>query len=428
MTPAARLKTCLEVLERIGARHVPMDSTIGDYMRGRRYIGAKDRRDIVERLYDMARAYGRLGWWLARVKAEDSPRSRLIAWLMIGEGKEVTALQSLFDGSKYAPEQLSEKEVKLAKALNAKKLDDPDMPEAVRAECPPEYEASLRGYFGDDFEAEMKAMMEGATLDLRVNIWRTDRATVKDALKKDRVYTDETPYSPWGLRAQNKAYLAKTKAFIKGWVEIQDEGSQLIALLCGAAPGAHVLDYCAGGGGKTLALASVMRNKGRLVAMDIDKGRLERSRPRFKKGGVADIIEVRALSEEKNRKWLRRQKGTFDIALTDVPCSGTGTWRRNPDTRWYHYGPPLAELIKTQAEILDKVAGTVKEGGRLIYATCSLLPEENEEQVKAFLARHPDFAPGTLPEGIPGEGGMMRLTPHRHGTDGFFAAVLEKKS
>lgn len=142
MTPAARLKTCLEVLERIGARHVPMDSTIGDYMRGRRYIGAKDRRDIVERLYDMARAYGRLGWWLARVKAEDSPRSRLIAWLMIGEGKEVTALQSLFDGSKYAPEQLSEKEVKLAKALNAKKLDDPDMPEAVRAECPPEYEAS----------------------------------------------------------------------------------------------------------------------------------------------------------------------------------------------------------------------------------------------------------------------------------------------
>lgn len=428
MTPAARLKTCIEVLERIGARHIPMDGTIGDYMRGRRYIGAKDRRDIVERLYDMARAHGRLSWWLERVKAEDTPRNRLISWLLIGEGKEVTAVQSLFDGTKYAPEKLSEKELKIAKALNAKKLDDPDMPEAVRVECPPEHETSLRGYFGDDFAKEMAAMMEGATLDMRVNIWRTDRDTVKEALKKDRVYTDETPYSPWGLRAQNKAYLAKTKAFIKGWIEIQDEGSQLISLICGAAPGSHVLDYCAGGGGKTLALASAMRNKGRLVAMDIDKGRLERSRQRFKKGGVADVIEVRALSEEKNRKWLRRQKGTFDIVLTDVPCSGTGTWRRNPDTRWYHYGPSLEELIKTQAEILDKVAGTVKEGGRLIYATCSLLPEENEEQVKAFLERHPEFALGALPEGVPGENGLMRLTPYRHNTDGFFAAVLEKKS
>jgi 16S rRNA (cytosine967-C5)-methyltransferase len=190
-----------------------------------------------------------------------------------------------------------------------------------------------------------------------------------------------------------------------------------------------VIDYCAGAGGKTLALADAMRNKGRIVAMDTDSRRLEKARPRFKRAGVSDIIEVRALDDERSRKWLKRQKGTFDLALADVPCTGTGTWRRNPDMRWRSYGPPLEALLRVQAEILDRIARTLKPGGRLVYATCSLLPEENERQIEAFLERHPDFAP-VVPDG-PGataDNPYMRLTPFRHNTDGFFAAVLERRS
>jgi 16S rRNA (cytosine967-C5)-methyltransferase len=192
----------------------------------------------------------------------------------------------------------------------------------------------------------------------------------------------------------------------------------------------QVIDFCAGAGGKTLALADAMRTKGRIVAMDTDARRLEKARPRFKRARVSDIVEVRPLSDERSRKWLKRQKGTFDLVLADVPCTGTGTWRRNPDMRWRVYGPPLDELLTAQAEILERVARTVKPGGRLVYATCSLLPEENERQVEAFLARHPEFE--AVPPDVPGlelgAGPYLRLTPLRHNTDGFFAAVLERKA
>jgi 16S rRNA (cytosine967-C5)-methyltransferase len=428
LNPAARINETITLLGALSKSSVPMDSTIGDYMRYKRYIGSKDRSDIVERVYNIVRAHARLMWWLKKAGAEVSPRMLVLAWLMVGEGKEISAAQSLFDGSKYGPALLNNKEIKLIKKLNGKKLDDKNIPESVLIECPPEHEEALRSYFKDDFVQEMKAMIEGATLDLRVNTWRSDKEKIITAFKKDKIFVEDTPFCPWGLRAKGKVYLGKTKPFIKGWVEIQDEGSQLIAYACGAEPGKHVLDYCAGGGGKTLALAAVMKNKGRLVAMDIDKPRLERSRARFKRAGLHDVIEIRALSEEKNRKWLRRQKGTFDIVLVDVPCTGTGTWRRNPDTRWKSFGPSYEDLLNTQAEILDKVAKTVKIGGRLVYATCSLLPSENEEQIAKFLKEHPEFSVSSLPENIPGEGPYMRLTPYRHNTDGFFAAILERKA
>ena len=246
------------------------------------------------------------------------------------------------------------------------------------------------------------------------------------SLSKHGDAPDEKPYSPCGMRARDKAYLSKTKAFAKGMVEIQDEGAQMIAHVCGAKRGMQVLDFCAGGGGKTLALAAAMERKGRIVAMDMDERRLQKGKERFRKAQVADIVEVRPLSDERHRKWLRRQKETFDIVLCDVPCTGTGTWRRNPDKRWKLYGPGLEELTKTQGEILDKVAPCVKPGGKLVYATCSLLPAENENQVEEFLKRHPEFSVQPVEEklGAP----FMRLTPLRHNTDGFFAAILEKKS
>jgi 16S rRNA (cytosine967-C5)-methyltransferase len=440
MTPAARIKATIELLGHIAISPVPMDTTVGDYMRSRRYIGGRDRANIAERVYDIMRARTRLGWWLAKTGARDSYRNRVIFWLALAELKSgAFDIADLFAGGKYGAEKLTAEELAQAALLKDRPLDDPEMPLAVRVECPPDYEERLRACFGADFESEMKAMIAGATLDLRVNTAKVSRDEVQAALRKDGVQTDPTPYAASGLRARDKAFLAKTKAFIKGWIDIQDEGSQLTAEICEARPGMQVIDYCAGAGGKTLALADAMRNKGRIVAMDIDGRRLEKARPRFKRAGVSDIVEVRPLTDERNRKWLKRQKGTIDLVLADVPCSGSGTWRRNPDMRWRVYGPSLEELLAVQAEILDRIARTLKPGGRLVYATCSLLPEENERQVEAFRQRHPEFAPvipsvqaasGDLARalGMTADHPCMRLTPFRHNTDGFFAAVLQKSA
>ncbi|MCD8525857.1 MAG: RsmB/NOP family class I SAM-dependent RNA methyltransferase [Alphaproteobacteria bacterium] len=319
------------------------------------------------------------------------PRTRMMLWCVLGEGADLKRLKDLFDGSKHGPEPLTDEEMAaLGKAIG-QELTHKDMPLPVRAECPEGYAAQLQALWGDDFEAEMAAMLAPATLDLRVNVFLATREKVKAFLEADGVATTETPYSPWGLRCEKKAFLSKTKAFHKGWIEIQDEGSQLIGLACDPLPGMQVLDYCAGAGGKTLTLAAAMQRKGRIVAMDNDDRRLMKGRERYKKAQLADIIEVRPLTDDKNKKWLRRQGEKFDIVLTDVPCSGSGTWRRNPDMRWRTYGPSLEELTAIQAEILDKVVHAVKPGGKLVYATCSLFREENEAQVEAFLKRHEGF-------------------------------------
>ncbi|MCB1784413.1 MAG: RsmB/NOP family class I SAM-dependent RNA methyltransferase [Alphaproteobacteria bacterium] len=428
MKPASRIQAAIDILDREQSSRVPLDSVVGDYMRVRRYIGSKDRAEVAQRIFDMARAHARLGWWLERAGVEESARARVMFWLVLGEKLELKRIEDLFDGSKYAPEQLSTEETAILQKLEGNTLEHPDMPETILCECPPQYESKLRDFFGKDFAAEMKAMLEPATLDLRVNVFLAEKDKVKAYLEADGVKTKKTKYSPWGLRCENKAFLSRTKAFAKGWVEIQDEGSQLIAHVCDPKSGMQVLDYCAGAGGKTLALASAMMRKGRIVAMDLDEKRLMKGRERYKKAQLADIIEVRPLSEDRHRKWLRRQKGTFDLVLLDVPCSGTGTWRRNPDMRWRTYGPALEELLPIQAEILDKVAHAVKPGGKLVYATCSLLTDENEAQVEAFVARHPEFEIVPLDPDIGLGSPFMRLTPKRHSTDGFFAAQLIKKA
>jgi 16S rRNA (cytosine967-C5)-methyltransferase len=259
-------------------------------------------------------------------------------------------------------------------------------------------------------------------------------AEAKDSLAKDGVETAHTKYSPIGLALKGKAYLAKTKAFNKGHVEIQDEGSQLIAALCDAKPGMRVLDYCAGGGGKTLALASAMENKGSIVASDNDARRLERGRKRYRKAGVHNV-ELKCIEDEKVKKWFKRQKETFDVVLVDAPCSSSGTWRRNPDLRWRFYGPSLDEIKSLQTQIMDRVAKCVKPGGRLVYATCSVFKEENENQIEQFLKDNPDFALMPMKEAWPYDAkrlpqncdDYMFLSPHSHGTDGFFCAALVKK-
>ncbi len=432
MTPSARLQAVIDILDKMTAVKVPMDTLIGDYMRVRRYIGAKDRAAIADLTYRIARAWFRLGWWLHHVDQSDTARNRALIALCLLDDKPVPHIRDLCTGERHAPEPLNEAELAMLQSVTT--LTHPDMPLSVQTECPDAYASDLQSLFGADFVAEMTAMQQAAGLDLRVNTRLADRNKVVASLAEDNVNVTQTPYAPHGLRVQGKTHLAQTKAFTKGWIDIQDEGSQMIAALCDARPGMQVLDFCAGAGGKTLALANAMQVKGRIVAMDMDAGRLAKARQRLRRAFVTDIIELRPLGEEQHRKWLKRQKGTFDVTLLDVPCSGTGTWRRNPDMRWRSFGPDLDTLCQTQAEILDRACVTVKPGGRLVYATCSLLPRENEDQIAAFLTRHPEFevmpVQQALPEGaqLPaGHGTYMRFTPHRTATDGFFAAVLQRK-
>ncbi len=413
---------------------IPMDNTIRDFMQFKRYIGSKDRAAIVELVYEIVRATARLNWWLEKVKAEDRVRTRTILYLALKEDNTLFHLNQLFDGEKYAPEALSDEEVEMVKAVEDKVLDDPDMPDAVRAECPPWAEERLKELYGEKFEEELKAMLPPATLDLRVNTLQGDVKKAQDLLAAQDVTTNRTPYSPHALRVEGKCYMSATKAFSKGLVEIQDEGSQLIALVCGVKPGMRVIDYCAGAGGKTLGIAAMMENKGNIIAMDNDARRLEKGRRRYRKAGVHNV-ELRCLEDEKSRKWLRRQKGTMDVVLVDAPCSSSGTWRRNPDLRWNQYGPSIDEIKAMQEDIMERVADKVKVGGRLVYATCSLFKEENEEQVDKFLEAHPEYEVlplskvwedewGKYPESEP----YLRLSPLQSDTDGFFAAVLQRTS
>lgn len=429
MKASARIQSAIEINGRIARARIPMDNTIRDFMAQRRFIGSKDRADIVERVYRAMRHHARLGWHIEKAGAEDTPRTRMIADLVINDHLPMAELEEIFNGGKYDPAPLDEAEKALAEALHGARPEPEDMPEAVKAECPAWAEDRLRALFGERFAAQMKAMQDPAPLDLRVNTLKSSREDAISSLRGQKVFAAPTPYSPVGLRVDGKPYMAETKAFLKGIVEIQDEGSQLISLACDAKPGMRILDYCAGGGGKTLGIAARMENKGNIVAMDLETRRLEKGRVRYRKAGVHNV-ELRSLEEEQHRKWLRRQKGTMDVVLVDAPCSSSGTWRRNPDLRWRQYGPQIEEIKASQTEILERVADKVKQGGRLVYATCSLFREENEDQVEFFLKNHPDFQvlpiAQAMPEGaaVPDDSPYLRLFPADHNTDGFFAAVL----
>ncbi len=433
MTPAARLQGVIDLLTEIDATPRPADAVVSAFFRARRYIGSKDRVAVAEMVYAILRRHARLSWWLEREGVEPTPRARVIANAILAEGMDKALLVRLFDGAKFAPAPLDPDEQRLARALETHTLEHPQMPERALAECPEWAEGPLRAALGDRFLPEMRALLEAAPLDLRVNPVKADRAKAAATLARARVTAEPTRWSPWGLRVQGRPPLAQVDAFKEGMVEIQDEGSQLVAFAASPKPGMQVVDFCAGAGGKTLALAAMMNNKGRVVACDVLEGRLKRAAERFRRAGLHNI-EPHPIASARD-PWVKRHKRKFDRVLVDAPCSGTGTWRRNPDSRWRPLGPGLSELVPLQAEILDSAARLTKPGGRLVYATCSMLPEENEEQIARFLETHPDFAVKPIAEvwaeeGLgepPGGGGpYLRLTPARHDTDGFFAAVMTR--
>ncbi|MEX0757959.1 MAG: RsmB/NOP family class I SAM-dependent RNA methyltransferase, partial [Tistlia sp.] len=311
--------------------------------------------------------------------------------------------------------------------------DDPAQPPAVAAELPEWLHARLAEALGARAGAELAALREQAPVDLRANTLKAEREEVRAALAREAIEAEPGRWSPWSLRIDGRKPVAATATFRNGLVEVQDEGSQLVALLTDAEPGQRVCDFCAGAGGKTLALAAAMANRGQIVACDVRGGRIERAAQRLKRAGV-DTVRRQVLESERD-PWVKKHKAGFDRVLLDAPCSGSGTFRRNPEAKWRLTEAGLAELTALQARILDSACRLVKPGGRLVYATCSLLPEENEGQVERFLGAHPDFAvlpvdavwSARLGGAPPSEGPFLRLLPARDGTDGFFLALLERQ-
>ena len=402
----------MEILDALGATAQPADRFLRDWFRKRRYAGSKDRAAIAERVFAILRHRYSLAW---RMGGGD-PR-RLVIASLLAEGEDAEAL---FDGSDYGPAPLDEVE---RQAIAAPPAGKP--PPHVKGEYPPFLEPELTRAFGAQVLEEMQTLQERAPVDLRANMLKTTREDLAAALRAEGFAVEETRHSPWGLRLPSGEGLSKLSAtalFTEGAFEFQDEAAQIAALLCAAKPGMRVLDMAAGAGGKSLALAAAMQNQGEITAADSDPVRLAQLGPRAARAGAA-IIKSES------------QEGAFDLVLVDSPCSGTGTWRRQPELRWRLTPERLAELTALQDELLSQAAGSVAPGGRLVYATCSLLPCENEDRIAHFLRDNPDFevvpaagvwqeAAGTEPP--PGLDAYFCASPLRTGTDGFFTAVLQR--
>jgi len=428
MTPAARVAASIELLEAIEeAGRKPADAVANGFFRERRFIGSGDRRAISDRVWGVLRARRRLGWWLEYVGGEPSARMLVAASLLL-EGWDLAGVEQSFSGGKFGAARLEDFERAVLRKIEGRSLEHPAMPEYVRLELPEFVVPLLRDRFGAKLEAEIAALGDEAPLDLRVNLLKSTLSEATALLVAEGIEAVSMKFSPLGLRVQGRRPVTSGKAFQDGKIEIQDEGSQLVAILVGAKPGMRVVDWCAGAAGKTLALAALMQNKGQIVACDVSAPRLEGAVKRLRRAGAFNV--ERHLIEPGD-KWLKRRAGSFDRVLVDAPCSGTGTWRRNPDGRLRLTETDLIELVPKQAAILDSAARLVKSGGRLVYATCSLLPAENEQQIDAFLTRHADFALVPLEQAwgegaVPCAGPYLSLTPRVHDTDGFFGAVLER--
>src|ERR1700738_284004 len=432
MTPAARLSAAIELIDTIDAQRVPAAKALKEWGTAHRYAGSGDRAAISGLIWDVLRRRASSAW----VMDDDTPRSRVLGMLKVERGMDAATIDALCDGSRFAPQPLTDAE---RGALTSRSPEH--APPPVAGDYPEWLDPYLAKVFGDDRAAEAAAMASRAPLDLRVNTLRGKREKVLPRLS--HLGAKETPWSPVGLRielgadARNPGIHAE-EDFIKGGVEVQDEGSQLAALLSAAKPGEQVIDLCAGAGGKTLALAAMMQGKGRLIATDHDKRQLAPIYERLSRAGVHNC-DVRAPKGPNDT--LDDIHGSADLVLIDAPCSGTGTWRRNPDAKWRMRPGALEVRLKDQAAVLDRASALVKPGGRIAYITCSVLPPENGGQVRAFVARHPefavvppaqvasvlwdksvDFAAAALlsPEGL-------LMTPRRTGTDGFFVSVVKKR-
>jgi len=433
MTPGARYQAIIALYDTIMETSKPADQVLHLYFKQRKFIGSKDRRFITEAIYTLLRHYARLDWWVKKLGLQNDGRMVVLIWLALVTQTEMQEIDALFDGTGYSPDTLSRHERSIAEKLHRIDFMPSDMPENIALETPDWAYKSLKKYFGDQFAAEMTAMQEEAPLDLRVNTLKADPAGVLKRLQKDEFDVVPAKYSPIGLRVMGRPAFSAHPYYQDGMIEVQDEGSQLLSLLCGVKPSEWVVDFCAGAGGKTLALAAQMQNKGRIWACDVEKNRLENSRKRLRRAGV-HCVEMQLLDDEDD-DWVKKRKGKADCVLIDAPCSGLGTWRRNPFVRWQNLGPNFKTLTALQQSILQSASRLVKSGGRLVYATCSMLPEENQQQVDEFLKNNAGFKAVPLqefwantgyelPQGLDLSQPSLQLTPARHETDGFFVSAM----
>ncbi|MEW6678086.1 MAG: RsmB/NOP family class I SAM-dependent RNA methyltransferase [Pseudomonadota bacterium] len=401
----------------------PADGRLSAFFRHYPKLGGRERGLVAETAYGVLRRLRTLEYLAAGEGGKaPTPRRLVLAWLARFGGHNLRELEPLVGKSRKDLEWLRTMKSQDLGALSpAQTLDLPDW-----------LHERLAARYGNDLPALMAALNTAAPLDLRINPAKTSREDAQAALTRDSLEADPTPYSPLGLRMRGKPALQKHPLFLDGSLEVQDEGSQLLGLLLAPRRGEMVCDFCAGAGGKTLLLGALMRNAGRLYAFDVSEKRLARLKPRLARSGLSNI-QAQVITNERDAK-VKRLAGKFDRVLVDAPCSGLGTLRRNPDLKWRQSPESVTELTAKQAAILESASRLVKHGGRLVYATCSLLPEENEAIVEGFLVGHQEFR--LLPAGevlasqrIPLEmGPYLRLDPARHGTDGFFAAVLERQA
>jgi 16S rRNA (cytosine967-C5)-methyltransferase len=433
MIPAARLSAAIEIIATIDTERVPAAQVLKAWGTAHRFAGSGDRAAISGVIWDVLRRSASSAW----IMDEDTPRARVLGMLRLERGLDTDAIAALCDGARFAPSPLSDRE---RTALTSRSLDGAPAP--VAGDYPQWLDPYLAQVFGEKRVAEATAMASRAPLDLRVNSLKARREKV--LASSAHLGTMPTPWSPVGLRIELAADarnvgIHSEEDFIKGLIEVQDEGSQLAALLSAARAGEQVIDLCAGAGGKTLALAALMQGKGRLIATDRDKRQLAPIYERLSRAGVHNC-EVRAPKGEGDG--LGDIRASADLVLIDAPCTGTGTWRRNPDAKWRMRPGALEIRLRDQVEVLDRAATLVKPGGRIAYITCSVLQPENGDQVSGFLARHPEFtaAPPAQTVSVLADKAQafaaatlqtaegLLMTPRRTGTDGFFVSVLRRAS
>jgi 16S rRNA (cytosine967-C5)-methyltransferase len=431
MTPGARLAAAIEVFEAIEKERRPAAEALKAWGLAHRFAGSGDRAAIAGLVYDALRRRSSSAWLMGA----DTPRAILLGMLKRERGLDTAAIEKLADGARFAPAALSEEE---RHELDSSMLKG--APPYVVGDYPDWLEPQFTKAFGDDRAEEGAALATRAPLDLRVNTLKAECERAAELLSE--LKPEPTRWSPWGLRirqsaeAKNPAIHAEP-AFLKGMVEVQDEGSQLAALFAAAEPGEQVVDLCAGAGGKTLALAAMMQNKGQIYATDDDKRRLAPIHERLKRSGARNV-QVR--NPKSVGTELDDLSGRIDLVLIDAPCTGTGAWRRNPDAKWRMRPGALEQRQKEQVQALDRAVPLLKAGGRIAYVTCSVIEEENGAQVRSFLARHDGFAivpPAEVTQAL-GERAFMfgkaarmsdegiMMTPRTTDTDGFFVALLRR--
>ena len=417
MTPAARLSAAIEVLDRIASSRQPADQALRAWGTHNRYAGSKDRRAVADRVYLCLRERG----------GEGSGRRMALASLKLDDGLQEGEIDALFSGEGHAPAPLTAEERGWLAGLSGE------------TRLPAFIEAELERGFGPEWREEAEALLKSrAPLDIRINTLKADADTIRQVLDGTGLVWDAADYAFCGIRMSGSPDVQALPAFKDGVLEVQDEGSQIAAAMVDPRPGETVVDYCAGGGGKTLALAAAMHGEGRLIASDIDPKRLEAIRPRLARAGAR--AELRLLSPGA----MDDLAGRADRVLVDAPCSGSGTWRRRPEEAWRLTEGELQRLRTLQTEVLSGASALVRPGGRLAYVTCSVLPSENADVVRAFAASHPEFTPLSVAEGVRlakltdfarerlaelSHGGhTVQLSPRRTGTDGFFIALFQRTS